>query len=302
MGLSLVTRASTLRLTTKERVQLEMPSIPAGDLAFVDKLVDNASSAIASYCNRDKAPFARQSYTETLGAYGDIWLMLKATPLVVVTSVLQDGQALTDWVIEDADAGVLYRRQQFFWTSQLNPGYAGRQTFPAFGAPIAGTEEPRFTVNYVAGWLTPAQDLVGKTTISAAAADNSFNDSGNGFPALLQAGDFVTLSGFANAANNGTFTVTGTPAPGKFTVSGGPLVNESAPGGGVTAIFNNMPSDLERAAVETVKAWYLDRQKAPHSRRERVGLLDMEWTDPVNMVTGLPFTAVGLLRTYMRAA
>lgn len=300
MGLSVVTRAATLRLTTKERLTAEMPVIPAGDGSFVDKLIDNASSAIQGYCNRDKAPFARQSYQETLGAYGDIYLMLKGTPLVVVSSVSQDGMPLLDWSIEDADAGVLYRRNQFFWTAQLNPGFTGRQLWPAFGAPIPGAEEPRFTVNYIAGWLTPAQDLVAKVTLSAAAADNSFNDSAAGFPALLQAGDVITTSGFATPANNGQFTVVGTPTPSKVVVSGGVLANEGA-SPAVTVIVSNLPSDLERAAVETVKAWYLDRQKAPHSRRERVGNLDMEWTDPVN-VTGLPFTAVGLLRNYQRAA
>lgn len=300
MGLVVVTRATTQRLTTKERVKLEMPSIPASaDDAFIDSLIDNATSGIQAYCNREKAPFARQSYVETLGAFGDIQLMLKGTPLVVVSAVLQDGMPLLDWSIEDPDAGILYRRNQFFWTAQLNPGFGGRQSFPSFGAPIPMAEEPRFTVNYVAGWLMPGQDLLGKGTISVSAVDNSFNDSALGFPPLLQAGDFITSSGFVNAANNGQFVVSGTPTAGKIPVTA-VLTTEVAPASS-SFVFRTIPSDLEKAAVETVKAWYLDRQKAPHSRRERIGMQDLEWTDPVN-VTGLPFSAVGLLGAYLRAA
>lgn len=56
-------------------------------------------------------------------------------------------------------------------------------------------------------------------TISAANADSSFNDSGNG---LLTAGflasQIITVSGFANAANNGKFKIT-TAAAGKLVVT-----------------------------------------------------------------------------------
>lgn len=76
-----------------------------------------------------------------------------------------------------------------------------------------------------ASWSTPV--TVGPlTTISAASADNSFNDSANGFGTMV-AGQWVKVSGFATAVNNGFFKVV-TKAAGKITVSGGTLVNESA--------------------------------------------------------------------------
>lgn len=56
-------------------------------------------------------------------------------------------------------------------------------------------------------------------TISAAASDSSYNDSGNGFlTAGLLADQIVTVSGFANAANNGKFKIA-TAAAGKLTVT-----------------------------------------------------------------------------------
>lgn len=66
---------------------------------------------------------------------------------------------------------------------------------------------------------------VTSTSISAAAADNSFNHSGAGFTAA--AGRWLKVTGFATAANNGYFKVV-TATTSKLIVSGGTLVNEAA--------------------------------------------------------------------------
>lgn len=301
MGLSVTTRADSFRLTTKERIKREASTIPASaDDQLLDELIDAATDAIESYCNRSKAPFARQLYVETLGAFGDVSLMLKGTPLVSIATVMQDGSPLTDWSIEDADAGLIYRRERFFWTAQLNPGLGGRQSFPSFGSPVPGAEELRFAVTYVAGHLVPAQDLIGKVTISALDSDNSFNDSAAGFPALLRAGDVIAVSGFATAANNGRFTVSGTPTASKIPVSG--TLTAEVAGATVSVLVRTLPADLEKAAVETVKAWYFDRERSANTRRERVGATDTEYADPLAIRTGLPASAVGYLRSYTRAA
>lgn len=75
-----------------------------------------------------------------------------------------------------------------------------------------------------AGWSSAV--TVTATTISAAAADNSFNDSGSGFGSLV-VGQWVRVSGFATAANNGCFKIL-TKTTSKITVSGGTLANEAA--------------------------------------------------------------------------
>lgn len=64
-----------------------------------------------------------------------------------------------------------------------------------------------------------ARGLKTGTTISAAAADNSFNDSANGFiTAGFVAGEIITVAGFANGANNGNFKTVAVTA-GKITVT-----------------------------------------------------------------------------------
>ena len=61
--------------------------------------------------------------------------------------------------------------------------------------------------------------LIGVRTISVNAADSSFNDSANGFlNQWLVPGDWLNISGFTNASNNGKFVVTGVTA-GKITVT-----------------------------------------------------------------------------------
>ena len=65
------------------------------------------------------------------------------------------------------------------------------------------------------------------TTISAAAADNSINDSANNFP-LYANGTLLTISGFTGTpANNGTVTVTSSTAS-KIVVTGITFVNDAA--------------------------------------------------------------------------
>jgi hypothetical protein len=71
----------------------------------------------------------------------------------------------------------------------------------------------------------PTQDSVAGTTISAASADNSYNDSANGF-AVFEVGQYVKVSGFATAANNGWARIVSVAA-GKIVVTGLTLVVEA---------------------------------------------------------------------------
>jgi hypothetical protein len=301
VSLTVVTAASSLRLTTRARVKTELNVTSTTDDAFYDTLIDQASAACASYCNRVAAPFARQSYTETLGAFGDVYLQLQATPIVTVSAVLQDLTPLTDYSIEDPLQGLLYRANQFFWTAQINPGLTGRQIWPMLGSPIPGAEEPRFSVSYVAGYILPAADLAAKVTISASSVDNSFNDSASQFSNLLQAGDIITVSGFANAANNGRFILSGTPTTSKLIATAAtPLTTEIA-GPAVTMTLSTLPGDLEKACIEIVKSWWANRSND--------GLIIEKQMLGARIVFGqrtgngfVPPLAAALLNSYRRAA
>jgi len=63
-------------------------------------------------------------------------------------------------------------------------------------------------------------------TVSAANADNSFNDSASGFGSFI-AGQWIKVSGFINDANNSYFKIASVTAS-KIVVSGGTLVTEVA--------------------------------------------------------------------------
>lgn len=78
----------------------------------------------------------------------------------------------------------------------------------------------------MASWGSTA--TITATTISAAAADNSYNDSGSGFvTANFLQGQWVRVSGFATSGNNGYARLTSVAA-GKLVVTGLTLTNESA--------------------------------------------------------------------------
>jgi len=62
-------------------------------------------------------------------------------------------------------------------------------------------------------------------TVDAAAGDNSFNDSGSGFPTLVP-GQWIRVAGFTEAANNGWFEVVSRTAA-KIVVTGGTLTTEA---------------------------------------------------------------------------
>lgn len=76
------------------------------------------------------------------------------------------------------------------------------------------------------GTWTPKATITA-ATISAAASDDSFNDSGNGF-AGFQVGDLIKTTGFAQAGNNGVFRLT--------SVAAGKLIVENANGTPATIV------------------------------------------------------------------
>src|SRR5262245_20240124 len=156
MGIiSVSTVAPTLRLTTRAAVKAELGIDEATFDAIFDALIDQYSAAIVSYCHR---PFARESLSEQLPGFGDIRLQLTRTPVVAVTAVTVYGQTVTDYGIEDADAGWIFSRtlagtgqtwQREAWprTAQLYPGLSGGGAWLDQGFPLARQDEPAIAVD-----------------------------------------------------------------------------------------------------------------------------------------------------------
>jgi hypothetical protein len=281
-------------------VKAELGVAGAPDDPVFDSLIDAASSSIVSFTRRD---FARQAYTETLAGHGDIRLMLARTPVIAVSAVSRDGAIITDYSIDERDAGFLYRRGGWGWTAQCYQGLSGSGRFLDHGSPMPRQEEPQFSVTYTAGYILPGQHLRNVVGLSAAAGDNSFNDSAAGFPALLKAGDVIETSGFAAAALNGRFLVSGTPTGSKVVVAA-TLTTEAA---AANRSMRFLPPadvrelhDVERACVETVKAWYQGRGRDPLVTAETVGPMSMQFGAAGQ--GSLPPLAAALLRSWVRAA
>lgn len=300
MGLSVTTIAASKRLTAVSVVEGLIGG--TSDDSLLGELIDQASDAIVAYCRR---PFAREVYSERLPGYGGIRLQLARTPVVAVSSVLdQDDNIITDYSIDDATRGWLYRRPGWAWAVQAYAGLGAGGRFMDFGAPLPNQEEPHYTVAYTAGYVMPAANRIDATTLSAAAADNSFNDSANLFASALRAGDTIEASGFTAAANNGRFTVV-SAAAGKIVVSGGTLVDEAA-GSARTLKLQNLPKDVEKACVEAVKAWYFERAQSANVVEKQVGSLRIRNSEGGSTVftvfNPLPAVCVGLLQPWVRAA
>ncbi len=75
-------------------------------------------------------------------------------------------------------------------------------------------------------WTADVTAITAAATISADATDNSFNDSGSGM-ATYGVNQWIRVSGFGTAANNGYFKIVSVAA-GKIVVQGNTLVTEAA--------------------------------------------------------------------------
>lgn len=132
---------------------------------------------------------AFQRYTERFRGADDTIAQLSRTPVVKVESVEKRstddviaavaGAAITDFVLDDAEAGHLYRRAT--WSraargaSQL--GISLSETFD----PMSGADEPNYEVDYWAGYKMPNQtspaDTGGGLPIAPTVLPSDFEES-----------------------------------------------------------------------------------------------------------------------------
>lgn len=294
--LTILTPSSTELLTTLAAVK-DALGIPTGTTTYDAKilaLLPDVSAAIVAYVGR---PLARATYLERLASDGGIFLTLGRRPIVLVASVLfRNDTAYTDYTI-DAEAGMLYRELGWIDTQ----GYGSR--LDRFYLP--NQDRPDWYVTYRAGWLVPAQNLAAKTTIAAvipSAGVYKFTSSANEFPALLSAGDRITVSGFVSpaTANNATFTVTGTPTTGEVHVVE-PVVAKVA-GDQVSIIFANLPGFVHEAAVFAAVDLYRNGGRNSAVASKSVGSLSIAYgsSSQLGSVYGsaadiLPSRSLGLL-------
>lgn len=307
--LTVTTCAPTRRLTSVPAVVAELgQSLTTDEQGILASIIDAVTSAIESFC---EAPsFAREAISETLRGYGETTIELTRRPVLSVSLMTLDSEAITDFEIEDADFGRIYRRAGFGWTAQSRFSLGGRSSWLGYGHPVPGSEEPQIGATYVGGYILPEQFLVSVATLSVVSADQSFNAPAGTFPAMLKGGDTLIVSGFTNPLNNGRFVVAASPAPttSKVVVSGAALVTESAAAG--RSMRFDAPAHcrslaaLERAAIISSRAAWLTRADDPSVIERQVAQLRTRKSEGFNQdpLLALPGEAIGYLRPWMRSA
>lgn len=299
--ITVVTAANSRNLTTAAAVKALL-GLDAPDDAVLDALVVAASATVEAHCHRT---FAREVLTETVKGYGGTVLMLGRAPIARVTSVMGDGGAvISDYVVENPGAGMLYRKRGWLDTSEVGWNIVENR--------VPGSEEPLYTVAYAAGWLLPGDRVESEgANWSVVGGQFVLAVAGGSFPLTFAAGDKVYVDGFATAANNGWFTVASVAAQALTPVET-TLVAE-VPSEGVRSVdivdpngrrsLWALPADVQHAATETVRTLYLGRKAAGDVQSKQVGDLSITYRQRSDAdATGLPFEAIGRLTPYVRLA
>lgn len=151
MSVTVIEPASNALLTTRDRAKNELgiDSTEFDDL--ISDMIVRASSAIARETRR---VFGVETVTETMDGTGSRLLGLSRTPVVEVTEVTEDGTAITDWLIEDDEAGALYRANGWGISGGLRMW--GTEAYSS-GYILPGYRDQRYSVTYRAGYLLPSE-------------------------------------------------------------------------------------------------------------------------------------------------
>lgn len=149
MSVTVVTPATSSMLTTLDRVKRELGiTVDTDDLTLEDMVV-RASSAIARETRR---VFGVETVTETLDGTGTRLLGLSRYPVLSVSAVTEDGTAITDYSVEDAESGALYRANG--WGRSGGLRMWGTEAYSS-GYILPGYQDLRYSVTYQAGYALP---------------------------------------------------------------------------------------------------------------------------------------------------
>ena len=137
MTIEVVTAATDYDLTTVDAVKITL-NLPDGlQDPFIATLITRASQAISQYCRR---VFAKEEVTETIPGTDTARMFLERVPLISVTSVTYDGDAVdaADYAIERHERGTLLMEDKW--------------TLSTYGDDIG---KPDWAIRYYAGWVLP---------------------------------------------------------------------------------------------------------------------------------------------------
>lgn len=144
--LEILEAAPATDLTTIPQVVAEIGTLTPEQQDWISLAISAASKLIEQEANQF---FAQQRYRETIAGSGSTELMLARTPILGTPVILStDNEVIADFVVEDRDAGILYRRQG--WTRDVSYLPSITHDF------VSDVTHPRFSIEYNAGYWLPS--------------------------------------------------------------------------------------------------------------------------------------------------
>ncbi len=150
MTISILEPPATTLLTTLGTVKAELSITDASLDDVLNGIIARASSTIVKECGW---PFGVATYLETLKGSNTQYLGLGRIPLVLVTEVVEDSEVITDWVVEDQEAAVLFRQIGFGRTTGLRAW--GLESYTSQYVLAGNPSALRYAVTYRAGYVLP---------------------------------------------------------------------------------------------------------------------------------------------------
>jgi len=279
--LTVLTAATETKLVELSEVKTRLGITSSGDDALLDLLIADASSAIERYLGRS---LGRQRYSETIGSDGAVEMMLSRHPVEpgTWTIVDDDSETVSDVVLHDAEAGILFR-DAGWWSRERGFAAGFRSTQPGVGrfgedVSLPGAEAPDYTAEYWAGYLLPGEvaDWEAETTYAA----GDFVRSTSRKPVLFEA----TTAGDSDATEPDWDTEIG----------------ETTPDGTViwtARAAQELPGLFKRAAFLAVAGWYRSDDRDPSIVSEGIaGGPQLRYSDAAAArARGLPTEVLELL-------
>ncbi len=144
--LTVTTPAASKRLAQPSDVLYELGLSGSEATIIITDMVDQASAAIVSYCNRQ---FAQETVEETIPTTGSCNILLTRTPIISISSITFNGVtvAATEYFINEPEAGMVFNPSGWGDTAQRSYGLSR--------TPVQNSRAYLLKATYTAGYIPP---------------------------------------------------------------------------------------------------------------------------------------------------
>lgn len=121
----------------------------------LERMIESSTAAIEKYCGRPQGFHWETARVDNVKGFGTVILHVPKTPLLSIASIVfdpddaNDTVAATEYRIDNAQQGRIYRENGWLWTVAFGEAILTH--------PLPGTEESLFRVTYAGGFKTANQ-------------------------------------------------------------------------------------------------------------------------------------------------